>query len=316
MDWRNDMRYMRASKTVMGVLLTVVLLAAFQVMVGRAQAAEFDCSAQSSIPLDQCEALVAIFQNTGGEDWNNHSGWLENGDPCQWYGVSCSGGNVVALDLYSNNLTGALPLEIGGFPALKTLTINGNPLSGPIPLTITFMDLDLFHFHNTSLCEPADPNFQDWFLQIVYRLSSGIYCSALQPSSTPSPNQTQADLPWPQQTLTALADENNSVLGAATLEPTPTKYYTLETPTLTLTPTTPAVSDGSDSGSADSEQDSQPFQGLSNLLSNIPSGWLLVLTIPLVLIVIGVLLEMRDRRKEREERKTSKLEWGDVEEPK
>jgi cytochrome c-type biogenesis protein CcmH/NrfF len=51
-------------------------------------------------------------------------------------------------------------------------------------------------------------------------------------------------------------------------------------------------------------------------LSNIPSGWLLVLTIPLVLIVIGVLLEMRDRRKEREERKTSKLEWGDVEEPK
>ena len=310
------MRYMHASKTLTSVFLTVVLIAAFQVMIVRAQTTEFDCSAQSSIPVDQCEALVAIFQNTGGVDWNNHSGWLENDDPCQWHGVSCSAGNVVALDLYSNNLTGTLPLEIGGFPALKTLTINGNPLSGPIPLTITFMDLDLFHFHNTSLCEPSDPNFQDWFLQIVYRLSSGIYCSELQPSSTPSPGQTQADLPWPQQTLTALANEDASPLGAATLEPTPTKYYTLETPTLTFTPTTQVVSDASDSGSAESDQDSQPFQGLTNILSNIPSGWLLVLTIPLVLIVIGVLLEMRDRRKEREERKTSKLEWGDVEEPK
>lgn len=314
------MKLVHAEKLITGLILSMMLLAVFNpwTVAAHPLAAEFDCSAQTSLPADQCEALVAIYQATGGENWTNNTGWLQAGDPCQWHGVACFEGNVVALDLFSNNLTGALPIEIGGFPHLNTLTLNGNPLNGAIPLTITFMNLDLFHFHNTSLCEPSDPNFQDWLLQIVYRLSSGIYCSALTPTAAPLQAQTQpAALLWPQQTLTALAGGGTSGLGEKTLEPTPTKYYNLESPTPTETPPPPSASEGGSTGATDGLETAQTDQGKPGFFSTIPRGWLLVLTIPLVLIVIGVLLELRDRKKEREERRRpSKLEWGDIEERK
>lgn len=308
------MKKWHTSTFVFGLLISTFILGGFALLPVKASplAAEFDCSAQSSIPSDQCEALVAIYEATGGENWLNKTGWLEEADPCQWFGVSCSDGTVVALDLFGNNLTGTLPLEIGGFPNLKTLTVNGNQLSGPIPLTITFMDLDLFHFHNTSLCEPADPTFQDWFLQIVYRLSSGIYCTPLNPTSTPAPVQTQdiVDLPWPQQTLTALAGGSGLSLGAVTQEPTPT--YVLS-PTLTSTPVGLSIAEGETSGMTESAQKDQPAEETAGFLSEIPRGWLIVLTVPVVLIMIGILLEMRDRKKEKESEKSSPLEYGDIE---
>lgn len=312
------MKRRRLEIGVSGLLLTVFLLAVISLPVVKANPllAEFDCSAQSSIPVDECGALVAIYVATGGENWINKEGWLEAPDPCSWHGVSCSEGKVVALDLYSNNLTGTLPLEIGGFPDMKTLTINGNPLSGPIPLTITFMDLDLFHFHNTSLCEPADPTFQDWLSQIVYRLSSGVYCATLQPTTTPDLTKTEAaaNLPWPQQTLTALAADTTSGLAAFTPEPTPTKYYTLKSPTPTNTAVSQSPSDSAGTGSESYGENVQPTQDSAGFLSNIPRGWLIVLAVPVVLIIIGVLLEMRDRRRERKEKRPSPLEYGDIEE--
>jgi len=317
MELENDMKIRRSLELGFGLLLVVILLVSVKPpsVLAKPQSAEFDCTTQSSIPTDQCEALVAIYQSTGGENWLNVSGWLDAPDPCQWYGVACSEGTIVALDLFGNNLSGSLPLEIGGFPNLKTLTINGNPLSGPVPLTITFLDLDLFHFHNTSLCEPADPAFQDWFSQIVYRLSSGLYCSPLQPSATPEVVQTQSvsSLPWPQQTLTALAAGNSSTIGESTPEPTPTKYYTLETPTTQASLAGQAPSGGDTFGMNETTDKVQQSDQGFGFLSNIPSGWLLVLTIPLILIVIGVLLELRDQRKDDKEPRPSPLEYGDIE---
>jgi len=303
-------------KFVIRLLIAVFLLGSFHLRPVQAfpVTADYSCAAQSSIPADQCEALVAIYEATGGEDWLNKTGWLQATDPCQWYGVSCSEGQVVALDLYSNNLTGTLPLDIGGFPYLKTLTINGNPLSGPVPLTVTFMDLDLFHFHDTSLCEPADPSFQDWFLQIVYRLSSGKYCTPLNPTSTVFPTETQdnSNLPWPQQTLTALAAGSGSPLGIVTPEPTPTKYYVLS-PTPSSTPVGMAFAEGDSSGVNETTQKDPPIQETAGFLSEIPRGWLIVLMVPVVLIIFGVLLELRDRKKEAESKKPSPLEYGDIE---
>jgi len=306
--------YMR--KLVIGLLMSVFLLGGLTLspVLASPLVAEFNCAGQSSIPVDQCKALVAIYEATGGENWINNTGWLQEADPCQWYGVSCSDGNVVALDVFGNNLTGTLPLEIGGFPNLKTLTINGNPISGPIPLTITFMDLDLFHFHNTSLCEPDDPAFQDWFLQIVYRLSSGIECPSSKPTATLFPLQTQdvSDLPWPQQTLTALAGGSGFPLGAVTPEPSPTKYYVLS-PTPTSTPEGLPAVEGETSGMEEPVEKDVPAEEPAGFLSDIPRGWLIVLMVPVVLIVIGILLELRDRKKEAESKKSSPLEYGDIE---
>lgn len=287
----------------------------------------YDCSAQTAIPSDQCDALVAIYEATNGDNWVENNGWLDNPDPCQWYGVSCHEGAVVALDLYGNRLEGTLPLEIGGFPELQTLTINDNLLSGPIPLTITFMNLVLFHFHNTSLCEPADPNFQDWLSQIVYRISTDESCSPPVPTDTPAPLVTQSptstsDVPWPEQTLTALAQEaTREAIIALTAGPTATRYYTLETPTATSAMVDQDAGNGGQSEGASEglASTTQPSVGvLRNFfsgISGIPRGWLLLLLVPVALIIVGVLLELRDRRIEKENRpEPPRLEFIDYEE--
>lgn len=295
--------------------LIAVLAAVASFAGGEVQAAQtsgFDCSAQTAVPVDQCDALVAIYQSTHGEDWVNRTGWLEDKNVCNWYGVSCNAGTIVALDLFGNNLSGPLPLEIGGFPDLKTLTLNDNSLTGPIPLTITFLDLDLFHFHNTSLCEPADPNFQDWLSQIVYRLSSGP-CATPVPTETLAPFQTYtpqptSNLPWPEQTLTALAEDATlQAIQAATAGPTATRYYTLNTPTPEPTETEAGLADLA------TPIPTQPAQS-GGFLSGIPRGWLLLLLVPVVLIVVGVLLELRDRKKEGSRSQPENMEFFDLEE--
>ncbi|MEJ2487867.1 MAG: hypothetical protein P8Y68_19295 [Anaerolineales bacterium] len=276
-------------------LLAIVLLGVISFNGAQARPLEqvgFDCTAQSAVPVEQCDALVLIFIETNGTEWTNKSGWLSDGNPCNWHGVSCDGGNVVALDLFGNNLTGTLPLEIGTLPNLRTLTINDNPLSGPVPLTITLLDLDLFHFHGTQLCEPGDPSFQDWFSQIVYRLSSGIQCSPPPtPTSPQSTAETQSsilsstsDVLWPHQTLTAMAAE--TIIPTRVLSPTPTKYYSLPTrtptPAVTATPTPAVMAD--DGGNF-----------FSRIFGGIPRFYYFLMVIPLLLIVVGVFLELRQR---------------------
>ena len=56
-----------------------------------------------------------------------------------------------------------------------------------------------------------------------------------------------------------------------------------------------------------------PAEEPAGFLSDIPRGWLIVLMVPVVLIVIGILLELRDRKKEAESKKSSPLEYGDIE---
>jgi hypothetical protein len=44
--------------------------------------ADFDCNAVSEIPFPECEALVYLYSNTGGEAWINSNGWLISNTPC------------------------------------------------------------------------------------------------------------------------------------------------------------------------------------------------------------------------------------------
>lgn len=291
--------------------LAVIVIAA-GLFFGEVQAAipNYNCALQKAIPEDQCLALVKIYESTAGADWTVSTNWLESEDPCNWHGVSCLNGTVVALDLFNNNLTGELPLDIGALPDLETLTVNNNPLKGPVPLTITMLDLRLFHFHNTGLCEPADPTFQDWLFGVVYRFSSGVFCSSPPPSATlppagptytntPEVEPTSTDFP-PQQTLTALA-----VIAvteqAAQVEITPTKYYQVNNPTPEPTEKPALVSTDvpTEGDEPLDEADVEPSQE-GGLLAGISKTWLLLLLIPVGLIAVGLLLELRERRKEEE----------------
>ncbi|MFN8491729.1 MAG: hypothetical protein U0350_29285 [Caldilineaceae bacterium] len=109
---------------------------------------QFSCTSVSEIPQSECEALVAIFNNTGGVHWFEKGGWLSTTTPCTWYGITCKDGHVSELDLGSNGLTGTVPVELAKLPNLQSLSFEQNQLNGKISADIflqlsrlTYLDL-------------------------------------------------------------------------------------------------------------------------------------------------------------------------------
>lgn len=140
-------------------LMVSVLLMSILFFSGSIQAAHaapnavvYDCSSQSSIPIIECEALVALYNNTNGDNWtyrfNPTVNWLTNNDPCSWEGVSCSASRVSHLLMDGMNLNGGLPQELENLTELEQIHMQNNSLVGEIPqelsnLTqLTFIRLD------------------------------------------------------------------------------------------------------------------------------------------------------------------------------
>ena len=42
----------------------------------QAAPAAFDCSTATGMPQSECEALVALYESTDGDNWNDNTGWL------------------------------------------------------------------------------------------------------------------------------------------------------------------------------------------------------------------------------------------------
>ena len=76
-------------------------------------------------------------------------------------------GNLASLEelwLNANELTGPIPPELGNLAALERLWLDANVgLFGPLPRTLLNLgQLRELPFHETGLCAPDDPVFQDW----------------------------------------------------------------------------------------------------------------------------------------------------------
>jgi len=105
------------------------------------------CNSQTGeCPCDHPDyaALEALYNSTGGANWTNNTGWLQDCDPCgivsntPWHGITCFGNSevVTEINLNGNNLVGPIPPEIGDLISLDLLSLEGNNLGGTIPTEI------------------------------------------------------------------------------------------------------------------------------------------------------------------------------------
>jgi DNA-binding SARP family transcriptional activator/Leucine-rich repeat (LRR) protein len=104
------------------------------------------------------QALVTLYNETGGLGWKDSSGWLSDSTPCSWFGVTCSKGTVTELDLHENGLSGSIPREIGLLTNLSVLNLEFNQLSGGIPPELgTLRRLNTLALDNNLFDGPIPP---------------------------------------------------------------------------------------------------------------------------------------------------------------
>ena len=83
------------------------------------------------------EVLLELYNSTGGDNWVNNENWLSNKPIGEWYGVKAEQKRVSELDLASNGLTGTLPDRIWLMNDVETLYLEGNSITGEIPVLDT-----------------------------------------------------------------------------------------------------------------------------------------------------------------------------------
>jgi hypothetical protein len=107
----------------------------------RALTFKTDCNAVTEIPTAQCETLLALYDNTGGDNWTNNDGWKKGNTPCSWYGIACADGKVVTIELNTNNLDGTIP-DLSALTSLRRFQLAENKLTGSLPPFSIFTNLE------------------------------------------------------------------------------------------------------------------------------------------------------------------------------
>ena len=82
-------------------------------------------------------ALIALYNATDGANWTDNTNWLSNKALSEWNGVSTDRyDRVTRLYLPENELSGEIPVELGGLAYLQELWLNHNMLSGEVPVEL------------------------------------------------------------------------------------------------------------------------------------------------------------------------------------
>ena len=92
-----------------------------------------EAAAQGSATADRA-ALAAVYDATGGPNWENSTNWKTSAPLNQWWGVQTDAtGRVTVLNLGENGLSGPLPAALGDLTHAYRLSLWGNDLTGAIP---------------------------------------------------------------------------------------------------------------------------------------------------------------------------------------
>lgn len=81
--------------------------------------------------------MISFYDVAGGNKWFNKTGWENKANNyCEWFGVKCNdNGNIIEINLPSNNLAGPLPSsQLSNFYHLEKLDLSNNEFHGTIEM--------------------------------------------------------------------------------------------------------------------------------------------------------------------------------------
>ena len=98
-------------------------------------------------------ALVEFYNATNGPNWANNTNWNSGAPIDQWYGVETNAnGQVTALRLDANQLSGSIPSSLGNLTRLEELWLGENGLLGSIPASLgDLTNLTILSLHSNQL---------------------------------------------------------------------------------------------------------------------------------------------------------------------
>ncbi|XVF68468.1 hypothetical protein PTKIN_Ptkin11bG0005200 [Pterospermum kingtungense] len=153
MDGRWGFKRFKFRMSVMMMMLMLVLSLFDQIM-----------SFSSSLNSEGL-ALLRLRERVVIDPFGALSNWKENDgeiDPCYWFGVECSHGKVVSLNLKDLCLVGTLGPEVGKLEYLKSIIFRNNSFSGNIPKEIRELkELELLDFGYNNFSGPFPSDFSN-----------------------------------------------------------------------------------------------------------------------------------------------------------
>ncbi|WP_419165231.1 Ig-like domain-containing protein [Candidatus Palauibacter sp.] len=149
---------------------------------GRASVTATSGPATASAPLtvrsQDRATLIDVYDAAGGGSWTGKDSWTTDAPLGSWFGVEANpDGRVLTLHLSENGLRGQLPRNLGDLALLTELRMDGNALTGPLPLSLARLGLRELHYAGTMLCTPSDEAFREWLNAIPSRDGPYLECN-------------------------------------------------------------------------------------------------------------------------------------------
>ncbi len=113
-----------------------------------------DNSWSLNVPVIECEALVALYNDTNWPWRTTGTNRLNSGNVCNRYGITCFNNHVQEISLPWNSLSGIIPTEIGNMDptGFRSLNLSNNHLIWDIPAEIgNLTNLESLYLRNNQL---------------------------------------------------------------------------------------------------------------------------------------------------------------------
>lgn len=130
-------------------------------------------------------ALLRVRDKVVSDPFGALRNWKEDDgeiDPCSWFGVECSDGKVVVLNLRDLCLGGTLAPEIGNLVHIKAINLRNNTFSGVVPEEVgELKELEVFDLGYNNFSGPLPYKLGNNFSLVILLVDNNELLTATSP---------------------------------------------------------------------------------------------------------------------------------------